>query len=283
MPAPATPTQVTALVAGSDKIQTVPQKLQPGLVLAGSDIAPAYFPGTADGCPVLSRCAFGAIRSHRTMVLFGDSHALMWLPALARVAKAADVRLLLAWMPSCPAADVAVWDASTRSVNVECSSFRSATLEAIDKLGPALVLIADRTSDVPGSGNRPIPDTLWERGEALTIESLLRPRTRVAVIGDITAFTDSPIACVAAHPRDVQACSVPNPNPKTHQHVAAELEAANEEGVPYINPQPWLCTSVCSPIVGNLVVYFDSEHVTATYAEFLTEVWADAIDTLLAH
>jgi hypothetical protein len=153
----------------------------------------------------------------------------------------------------------------------------------IRKLAPAVVLIADRTSDIPGANNVLTTNAAWKTGEETTISSLKAKATKLAVIGDITALTDVPPECLAAYPRAVQRCSAPNPNPKTHQHFAAETAAATYEAVPYLNPQSWLCTSTtCSAVVGSMVAYYDQFHVTATYAEYLSGVWGSALKSLLA-
>ena len=44
-------------------------------------------------------------------------------------------------------------------------------------------------------------------------------------------------------------------------------------GAGYINTQPWFCFDLtCADIVDNLLVYRDDNHITATYASWLTPV-----------
>jgi hypothetical protein len=280
-PAPGSPTQVAALVAASHSIHRLPSPLVPGLVLLGADDPPGYYPATANGCTGATQCVFGDRSSSKVVVLFGDSHALMWLPAIAPAAKADGFKLIVEWMPGCPAARVTVWDGSTNSIDRVCNSFRRHAIAGIHRLAPSLVLLADRTTYVRATRTKLITNVVWKKGEETTISSLRTPSTKVAVIGDITVFNFNVVQCLASNPRNVQACSVPNPNPKFSDHFAQEAAAAKTEKVPYVNPQPWLCTKVCSPVVGNLAVYFDPAHVAATYAEFLTKLWAAAIKPLL--
>ena len=87
--------------------------------------------------------------------------------------------------------------------------------------------------------------------------------------------------CLAAYPTQVQRCSVQNPNPKARQHVAAERAAAAAEGVAYVNPQGWLCTKVCSPVIGRMAAYYDAGHVSSTYAAYLAGVFGKALRPLL--
>jgi len=176
-----------------------------------------------------------------------------------------------------------VWDMSTHSINYQCNSWRTKTITAIHKLRPTLVLLASRTSDIPGPQNHPTTDAAWETGLEQTIAALKTTTTKVAVVGDITVFSPNNIpACLAAFPTQIQTqCAVKNPNGYTRQHFAAEQAAATAEAVTYINPQPWLCTTSCSPVIGKMAAYFDTFHVSATYAEYLSGVFKSAIKALL--
>src|ERR1019366_4977412 len=181
MPAPGRPDRVAALVAGSHDIDQLPSNLLPALSQASGADAPAYYPITESGCTGVSKCAFGDLASHRTVVLFGDSHALMWLPALVPVARSQHFRLVLIWKAACPAADVAVWDSKTNTVFAACNKFRWASILAIRALGPALVLLASRTSRVLGPHKGPISDDVWRAGLERTIGLLSIHKTRVAI------------------------------------------------------------------------------------------------------
>jgi SGNH domain (fused to AT3 domains) len=282
LPKPGTAANVAALVAASSSIETLPSDLVPPVAQAASDTPGAYYPVANHACTGVSKCVFGDSTSKSTIVLYGDSHAQMWLPALIPVAEATHDRLVLVWEPGCPAATVSVWSTPMHSINGSCNRFRTSMISRIKKLDPILVLLADRTSDIPGADNQPTTAKDWQTGLERTIVDLKSTTTSVVVVGDITVF--SPLVlpeCMAADPTSIQTCSVNNPNGKTRQQFAAEKAAARKEEVKYINPQPWLCTTICSPVIGNMVAYFDTFHVSATYAEFLSGVWGAALNPLL--
>ena len=55
--------------------------------------------------------------------------------------------------------------------------------------------------------------------------------------------------------------------------MAAEKSVVTQNGGSYVDTEPWFCTtSTCAVMVDNLVVYRDDNHVTQTYASFLTPV-----------
>jgi hypothetical protein len=275
LPTPGTAAQVAALVAASSSIKQLPSNLVPALSQVAADTPGTYYGVAGRECDGLTKCDFGDTKSKELLVLFGDSHAQMWLPALVPIATEEHVKLALVWDPGCPAADVTVWSVTTHSVNKGCNPFRTKMIKQIKKADPFLVLLADRTSDVPGANNKLIADSVWQAGLETTISEVKSTTTKVAVIGDIDAFDASEVIaeCLASNSNNVQACSVANPNPTTHEHVAAEMAAASAEHVAYLNPQPWLCTTVCSPVIGNMVAYWDAFHVSSTYAEYLSSVW----------
>jgi hypothetical protein len=214
LPKPATAGQVAARVAASTSIERLPTGLVPPLGELPSDQPRAYYGVAGRECDGMTSCVFGDRSSRTTVVLFGDSHAMMWLPALVPVALADHVRLVLTWRPGCPAATVTVWDPVDHSVATGCNVWRAAQLHVIAAAHPFLVLLASRTSNIPGAGNRPTTDAAWQAGLEQTISALKSPTTRVAVIGDITALDADAATCLAAYPTSVQRCSVPNPNPR---------------------------------------------------------------------
>jgi len=55
-------------------------------------------------------------------------------------------------------------------------------------------------------------------------------------------------------------------NPK----AAADRAAAADAGASFIDPTPWVCpTEPCPVVIGNLLVYLDSGHMTETFSTAL--------------
>ena len=53
---------------------------------------------------------------------------------------------------------------------------------------------------------------------------------------------------------------------------SAEKEAAAQSGAQYLNMMPWFCSTTCTDIIDNIVVYKDDDHITATYSRYLETV-----------
>jgi len=273
---------VAALVAASPSITKLPSDLLPPLRAVGADGASYFYPAAKYSCTTVTQCDFGDVTSSRVVVLFGDSHAHMWLPAIAPVALAARMKLVLLWRPGCPADDVSVWELTTDTINKSCNAFRAMAIREIQRLHAAVVLIASRTSNIPVAGNPTMVDATWQAAAAATIDALQSRSTKVGVIQDITALTAELPNCLWHHPDAIQRCASPNPNPRFRQRDADEQAAAASTGATYLLTQQWLCTSVCSPVIGKLVAYLNNEHVSATYSEYLSRVLAAEMQPLLS-
>jgi hypothetical protein len=283
LPTPGSAAKISALVAASHTIDKLPKNLVPPLQDAAYDDAANYYPAIRQGCSTATQCVFGDPASSTTIVLFGDSHAAMWLPALVWIGTKLDLRIVLLWDAGCPAATVTVWDTATRSADTSCNEWRETSLGIVEKLDPSLVLLTDRTSEVRGAHDSLISNKVWKGGMEQTIAALEGAGLKVAVIGDITGLPLKMPEWLAAYPTHIQTCSSPVPSHTYQNHFADEMDAAKAQGVPYINPQSWICTKkVCSPVVGDMVAYYDDMHLSATYAEYLSIVMEAAITPLLA-
>jgi hypothetical protein len=60
--------------------------------------------------------------------------------------------------------------------------------------------------------------------------------------------------------------------------LQVEQDLAAAEGIGFIDPTPWVCpSSPCPAVLGNLLVYRDAGHLTATFAAALTDRLEQAV------
>jgi len=285
-PHPGTAAQVQAAVAFSSRITTVPSPSFPWLGAEGVDSASREFPATSRGCLTATACVFGDPAARRTIFLYGDSHAQMWLSAVAPAAAALHYRVVLMFLGGCPFADVTVWNPIPigpfpAGFYHACDWFRFAAIQAIRRLKPALVLLSNRTAMVMRGPGSYFSRAQWRRGVVRTIAAIRRTTPDVAVIGDIVFMSNALPQCLAAEPTHVQACASPNPNLAVHGHEAAEGEAARAAGARFIDTLPWVCTQRCSPVIGPFLVYLNGAHLDATYVTYLSRVMQARLVALL--
>jgi hypothetical protein len=278
---PGTPTQVKTLVAASTHIKALTTKTAAQITNLDRLNADYYFRGD---CSLITACVYGDTASKTVVVLFGDSHALMWMPAAVLAAKKLGVKVIDLSKRTCPIALLTDPVYLGGQQGVDCATWRSSSIAAIQALDPRLVVLSERTARVvDGQGNVPYTKAQWQAGLQATITALQSSTTRVAVIEDLTSYTNFwPSECLAAYPKSVQSCSIPDPNPKQPGQQAAEQAAAKATGATYIPTDQWFCTTRCSPIVGSFLTHYDWTHVSVPYARYLSGVFATALKKALA-
>jgi hypothetical protein len=218
-------------------------------------------------------CAYGAERA-RTIVLFGDSHAGQWFPALERLADARGWRLVPLTKAACAAVDATVWSPVLVRAYTECDQWRSRALTRIAAERPELVIVSNSRAHSLVRDGRPAPVAghrgVWRTALQRTLRELRRHAGAVAVIGDTPRPNGDPPACLSRHHDDTLACTTPRAEALAVDRAAEERGVAAASGAAYIDPTAWVCPSEPCPVVlGRILVYRDGNHMTATFAAAL--------------
>jgi peptidoglycan/LPS O-acetylase OafA/YrhL len=283
---------VLAAVASAPHIRTLPADLQPPLSRASNDWggffgAPECQNAVPDTTEDLDRCTVGDRHGTHLMVAYGDSHILMWLPALVAVADRSHWRLVVMGKPYCPAGlvtpvDPPGWGPVDGPYRV-CDQWHQWAIRTIERLHPNLLVVSQNTPLLaPASADgaqHEISPVQSGRGLLAFFRSIHDPGVEKVVLGDIPKLAEPPPACLSAHPNDVQVCSVPVQAASDSEGLYnwGELLAVTKVGGRYIQTTPWFCSRVCTAVVGNHVVYMDQLHMTATYAQYLATVMGQAL------
>ena len=282
-----TTTRLATDLAAAASITHVPGDLEPPLAVAGAE-EPLI---VENGCH-LSRagvqsepCVYGDMASTTTVVLFGDSHAAYWFPAVDLISREQHWRLVDLTKDGCPAVEVniAAWFRHGGPFP-ECTDWRRSAMAQISALHPALVIVSEaRYLEVPEA--RPLAGVAtghgspWLNGLAATFRFLNRAAAHVVFISDVPTPRQYPPGCVSRHMADVRRCdtklsaAIRLPDVKRK-----ELELARREHVGAVDPTSWFCTATtCPVIVGNLFVYRNIAHMEPVWSRFIAPVLADAI------
>lgn len=255
----------------------VPSNLRPALRSASEDQPQIY----ADGCHLgfsesdVGDCVYGDPNAPR-IVLFGDSHAAQWFPAVLGYARQHGFAVENHTKSSCPSVSADVL--RNRVPYTECSTWRERVIEHINTDKPALVVLANY-------GVAPLADSetnyadAW--GDALTrsIDAIHAP---TVVLADTPDLEMTPSVCLSANLWSTSECARTRADALDTPSRDAEQAVAQELGVPYVDLTEYLCsTRACAPIVGNTLVYRDSHHITATYSAKLAEALGPRLEDLL--
>jgi hypothetical protein len=279
--APGSAQQVSALVGASVHIDALDATTSSELAAAPTDFSWAHYPklggSSTSSCLTATSCVYGDRKASKTVVLFGDSHALMWLPAIAPAVTAHKERLVVLWTNLCPVASVQFYDPPIHDP-AHCDSWRAATVRIINKLAPSLVIIGERTDKVASGPYSFFTNEQWQAGLTTTIRKLQKGTTKIAVIESVVAFNSFVPECLAAYANDVQRCSENVPRTSGALLQQAQINTAKATGSLFVRAASWFCArKACSPVIGNFIVAIDTGHISFSYAKYLSVVMGSAL------
>jgi SGNH domain (fused to AT3 domains) len=237
-----------------------------------------------DGTPKWSRCIYGDKRSKTTVVLFGDSHAFQYFSPIERIAKRRGWRLVEQTRQGCPPADTLVWATFLGRPYPECGTWHGDALKRIARAHPAMIIVA-------GSAHYGVV----QDGQRLSGPPNLRALSAgygrfLTQLRDITArvvyLTDSPRPpqyipdCVAQNMHHLRRCAFPRARAVENEQ-ALKAAANGVDGVHVVDPTPEFCPrDLCAAVIGNVLVYRNSGHVTDTYVRTMTPWLSDRVPRL---
>jgi hypothetical protein len=197
-------------------------------------------------------------------VLFGDSHAAQWFPALDDVAREHGYRLESLTNSACPATTATLPNPIGGGSYRACTSWRRSILERLARERPAVVVVS---SLVPLDGGA---DRAWLAGWGRMVADLRRVAGRVIVLGDVPRPRENVPNCLSAHVRDVPACTTTRARAVNAPLWLSVQGESTANGAAYVATDRWVCPgTVCPVIAGNLLLYRDDTHLTLEFVDLL--------------
>ena len=226
-------------------------------------------------------CIFGNPDAEKTVVVFGDSHGAMWIPAFDEIGQQSDWRIVQLTKPGCIPADFPNYSTSLGREYTECGQYREFVFGKIEEIKPDVVVITGARKGVilseNGEPNTDNVDAAWEAGLAKTLDRISPHTGRTIVLGDIAYSNEPGLDCLSTHPDDVETCNVPIEEAVLADHNAMEQQVAAEHGAEYVDLIPYFCTeTTCPAVIGNLTTRRDSLHVAENYALWLSSALGEA-------
>jgi peptidoglycan/LPS O-acetylase OafA/YrhL len=208
---------------------------------------------------VSPKCEFGEMKSKRTVILYGDSHAAQWFPALEKLALEKGFRLISLTKSSCPSIDVERESVGAFKMS-NCVAWRQNVVERISQLKPDLIILSSFEHYAPPRYPRNVKQW-WAAGSIRTYKTLqpLSPK--------IIYLIDTPLPA-----RNIPDCLATT--------RADKCFAISKNGLPQvakfevIDPTKWLCQTSCPAVVHGNVAYRDASHISvATSLELADSLW----------
>ncbi|MBT2249956.1 acyltransferase [Arthrobacter sp. BHU FT2] len=223
-------------------------------------------------------CEFGDRNSSRTVVLFGDSHAGHWFPALKKAAEVEGFRLVTLTKSACPSVQLPITGHPEFTEAFNCQEFQRAGLERIRELAPERVVISNSErsyADFPGVG--PDYESQWEAGLAALLDGLPADAKPV-IIGDNPSWQQNPNSCVSKHLDDPDRCAVNREESYNRAIQDMERNNAAARGGSFVDTVDLLCgENLCPAVYRSVLMSRDGNHITTPVAQALTSHVAIAL------
>jgi hypothetical protein len=225
-------------------------------------------------------CRLGAASSSRTMVVIGDSHAEMWMPAIISLGQRDGWAVVPLLKQGCLASE---WtggyhvDAGHSLASLdECHAWFNWAMAQARSLHPDVVLIAGYYSYVG------IPGEPWVlNGLRAAADGVKRSAKHVAIIGDPPTRANNPVDCLLAPNATFASCSRPLGQDQTAITGAVSQMAASD-GLGFIDTTGWFCYEAqCPLVIGNVIAYRDDNHLTPTYSTALSGAFRAAFNGII--
>jgi len=231
----------------------------------------------------VKECRFGATDAKRTAVLFGDSHAGHWFPAVRRIfAEQSDWRLIVITKSACPIVEASYFSRDLGRVYTQCSEWLQNSLKRIHEMRPDLVLVS-YAKLYPFSPNE------WRTGMASAIRSLSEASASVILLRDVPALGFDGPSCLArldwrpAFLRRWSTCRSDLGSDSADAIFAFQQQAsAAYPNVVTLDMNENVCPSrTCRVVQNGIVSYRDETHLSTAFATSLSGKLAEAMSSAL--
>jgi len=219
-----------------------------------------------DGQTTSDLCRAGAAGAPRTVVLMGDSHAEMWVPAVIAMAQRDRWTVVLMLKSGC---SPLLWTAG--GAPADCRAWYRWALSEDRSLRPSVTLLAGYYSYAGPLRDRSVSAAFDGATRALEAGS-----RRVVIMGDIPERFQQPVDCLLApHASEASCTGQVTANDAALDADVSAVAARDHAG--FIDPTGWFCyAGKCPLVVGHVITYRDSAHASTTYVMALRDVFRAA-------
>lgn len=215
-------------------------------------------------------CEFGKLGAPFRVILAGDSHAMHYGPALQKIAEVRNWHLYIITKPACLLGNFQ--NRQKGQVRYDCENWKKTILSHIEKTKPQFLITSGALSalydDLPPI-RRQIEgyQSYWRKIENLGTKLIVVKGT--PLMRDYNTAWMNPAACLLQYKNPAK-CNRPRKFVLDAFHDPMVMAAEAMGSVSVIDLTRYLCDAeTCYPVVGNVLAYRDSNHLTETFIRTL--------------
>jgi hypothetical protein len=218
-------------------------------------------------------CTFGQVQSPtRIVAVVGNSHARRLIPALDAYGKRHGWEIILAARIDCMGLiDVAI---SATAPDRACQAWSAAVQRRLlaTRGLDAVIFASHRDAALYLEGSSPTPQqrAAADRRIVAAWAAYAAHRIRVIVTGDVPGMRpQSDPECIAMSSAVNDPCAVPRSS-VVRGNMMTDLAQQHPQLARFVSLTHYFCDAkTCHGLIGGVVVYFDSHHMTATFSRSL--------------
>ncbi len=225
----------------------------------------------------------GGAPSPKVAWLVGDSHAQQWQGPLVDLAREQGWVLKRSYLGGCPLAKIQfrgyLGYASEEDIQT-CMAWGAAAADAIAKDPPDYVFTTFYARQEPADDSSGRSQTEQYRdGLAPYWKAWTDAGAKVFVLGDPPLNGEvRPRDCVALNPRNPITCAVDRATAQPPDPLGEAARQSTNPNVTYIDLTDYFCDqSKCYGVIGNVVVYYDANHMNLEFSRSLRPMIAAAM------
>jgi peptidoglycan/LPS O-acetylase OafA/YrhL len=271
---------LTAAEPGSS-IEDSVEAIVPDPLVADQDLPDAYDGGCQVGETMTEarRCLYGT-DGDPVVMLVGDSKAVQWEPALQIIAERSGWQLQVMAKSGCAFSTADQIRKGARYT--ACREWNDAAMAVILEVQPDLILV----SNLARQGIEPTdPDDARQDRQTMANGYAERWSELTALGFEVAVILDNPnpmtevYECVAQNRQQPSVCTFDLVEAVSFSGAESQTAALASvgSGVGVIDLTPYICPEDCPPVIGGVLVYRQSSHLTRTYVESLVPMLADGL------
>jgi hypothetical protein len=217
-------------------------------------------------------------------VVFGDSHAAQWFPALEDVAEEEGWRLVPLIKGSCPTSSTPIFNVDLRREYRECEAWRQDAFTRIHEIDPVAVVMANATNLYVGSARWQVRPDDWAAGVERSLQRMADADILTVVIPDTPLPGFDVPSCLSRRQAERlfhDDCTFRLDDAVNAEGFTADRDATADVALAYfMDLNPLVCASpTCDVKHDGVVIYKDEGHLSVAFVEHTADEFGDALST----
>lgn len=232
------------------------------------DKTPAYECQVSAQSSEIRVCDYGKEQNYDyTVAVVGGSKSTHWVSPLEPIAEEENLRLINITKSGCR------FTAETENYTEQCIEWNKKVIDEIINEDVDLVVTL---ADIAYSDLYDVPDGFIEQ-----FKKLEEVNINILALRDTPYFKGSVPECIDRHGRDSIECKIVKDDVYNSPSAWDRLDS-KPANVWYADYSDYFCgPEYCDPVVGNVIGYFDHDHMTETFSKTFTPLlYRDVMDAL---